>query len=351
MTPKKTKPAFNKQKYSHRSLVPIVPEITPREAKRANKFARQMEKNKIINEQNLKQSLLLRMLGLGSQNINRPPPTPKRNSKLPVQKAPDREITPAEARAADMRKSQAERNETIKRLGPKAFDELPIPKPGAKLPVQKAPDTRMTLGSKSPEITSAESRELYLRAMEGDPRAKLFVQKAPETSHTLGSKSPEITPSDARALGMRLTPAEGRALGLDAGEADMRKSQAGRATRGSAPSGRVTPLGGVMDDFKPTGSRTPTNPRQLLGMLSKGQTPASSMQPPGGMKKGGEVKESAMMKKEGRGMAKANMQKIADKSVKGHEKRMHGMKSGGLAVGHKSADGCAIRGKTKGRMV
>ena len=63
------------------------------------------------------------------------------------------------------------------------------------------------------------------------------------------------------------------------------------------------------------------------------------------------VNENMMMKKEGRGMAKANMQKIASKAVKGHEKRMHGMKSGGLASGHKSADGCAIRGKTKGRMV
>jgi len=63
------------------------------------------------------------------------------------------------------------------------------------------------------------------------------------------------------------------------------------------------------------------------------------------------VNENMMMKKEGRGMAKANMQKIASKAVKGHEKRMHGMKSGGLAAGHKSADGCAIRGKTKGRMV
>jgi hypothetical protein len=82
------------------------------------------------------------------------------------------------------------------------------------------------------------------------------------------------------------------------------------------------------------------------------------MRPPGipeqspviqrGMKKGGAVKESAMMKKEGRGMAKANMQKIADKSVKGHEKRMHGMKSGGSVS--KRADGIAQRGKTRGKM-
>ena len=65
---------------------------------------------------------------------------------------------------------------------------------------------------------------------------------------------------------------------------------------------------------------------------------------------GGKImNESMMMKKEGRGMAKANMQKVADKAVKGHEKRMHKMAGGGMAS--KRADGCAVRGKTKGRMV
>jgi hypothetical protein len=64
----------------------------------------------------------------------------------------------------------------------------------------------------------------------------------------------------------------------------------------------------------------------------------------GTMKKGGKV-ESKLMKKEGRGMAKATMQKVASKVVRGHEKRMHKMNSGG------SIDGIALRGKTKGRMV
>ena len=64
----------------------------------------------------------------------------------------------------------------------------------------------------------------------------------------------------------------------------------------------------------------------------------------GGMKKGGKV-ESKLMKKEGRGMAKATMQKVASKVVRGHEKRMHKMNSGG------SIDGIALRGKTRGRMV
>jgi hypothetical protein len=80
------------------------------------------------------------------------------------------------------------------------------------------------------------------------------------------------------------------------------------------------------------------------------------------LKKGGSVKkefkmkdkEGKLMKKEGRGMAKADMQKVAGKAVKGHEKRMHGVKkmvSGGLAAGHKQADGVATKGKTRGMEV
>jgi hypothetical protein len=75
-----------------------------------------------------------------------------------------------------------------------------------------------------------------------------------------------------------------------------------------------------------------------------------------GMKKGGAVsKEAKMMKKEGRGMDKADMQKVAKKEVKGHEKKMHGTKKmmgGGMT--YKSGgkiDGCAKKGKTRGKMV
>ena len=71
----------------------------------------------------------------------------------------------------------------------------------------------------------------------------------------------------------------------------------------------------------------------------------------GGMKKGGKV-ESKLMGKEGRGMAKATMQKVASKAVKGHESRMHKMKSGGtVSSASKRADGIAMKGKTRGRMV
>jgi hypothetical protein len=75
-----------------------------------------------------------------------------------------------------------------------------------------------------------------------------------------------------------------------------------------------------------------------------------------GMKKGG-MAEAKMMKKEGRGMAKADMQKVAKKEVKGHEVKMHGAKKmmgGGMAKGYKSGggiDGCATKGKTKGTQI
>jgi hypothetical protein len=70
------------------------------------------------------------------------------------------------------------------------------------------------------------------------------------------------------------------------------------------------------------------------------------------MKKGGSVDENKLMKKEGRGMAKATMQKVASKAVKGHESRMHKMKSGGtVSSASKRADGIAMKGKTRGRMM
>jgi hypothetical protein len=72
------------------------------------------------------------------------------------------------------------------------------------------------------------------------------------------------------------------------------------------------------------------------------------------------MNEGKMMKKEGRGMAKADMQKVAGKAVKGHEQRMHAMKKGGSVMASKmgavktaapSRDGVATKGKTKGKMV
>ena len=68
--------------------------------------------------------------------------------------------------------------------------------------------------------------------------------------------------------------------------------------------------------------------------------------------------EEKLEKKMGKNMARATMQKVAKGEVKKHEKAMHGMKKGGMACGGMkkyakggSIDGCAQRGKTKGRMV
>jgi hypothetical protein len=69
--------------------------------------------------------------------------------------------------------------------------------------------------------------------------------------------------------------------------------------------------------------------------------------------------ENKMLKKEGRGMAKADMQKVAGTAVKGHEKRMHAAKKGGMIGASKMGavktspkpDGVAVKGKTKGKMV
>ena len=69
--------------------------------------------------------------------------------------------------------------------------------------------------------------------------------------------------------------------------------------------------------------------------------------------KGGEMKESkAMMKKEIGFMKK----KGAPKSMIKHEMKEAGMKpkkmaAGGLAAGHKAADGVASKGKTKAKQV
>ena len=92
-------------------------------------------------------------------------------------------------------------------------------------------------------------------------------------------------------------------------------------------------------------------------------------------KQGGEMKESKMMvkkeiefmKKKGapksmvkhemgemKGMKKGGMAEcktVAKKEVKAHEKRMHKMAGGGKVGQLSKADGCAVKGKSKGTMV
>ena len=45
------------------------------------------------------------------------------------------------------------------------------------------------------------------------------------------------------------------------------------------------------------------------------------------------------------------MKKVATKAVKGHEKKMHGMASGGKVAQLNKANGIAVKGKSKGTMI
>ena len=63
--------------------------------------------------------------------------------------------------------------------------------------------------------------------------------------------------------------------------------------------------------------------------------------------KGKTFKEGGPMKHSDAKKDMPMMKKVAAKAVKGHEKKLHGMKAGGMAKG----GGCEIKGKTKGKMI
>ena len=67
------------------------------------------------------------------------------------------------------------------------------------------------------------------------------------------------------------------------------------------------------------------------------------------MAKGGAMNEGKTMKAKGRGIAKADMQKVAGKAVKGHETRMHA--KGGDVKKMAKGGGIEHKGKTKGKMI
>jgi hypothetical protein len=89
--------------------------------------------------------------------------------------------------------------------------------------------------------------------------------------------------------------------------------------------------------FKEGGAMKPTNMKKNPGMA---KLPTAVRNKMGFMKEGGAAHSD--IKKD-----KPMMKKVAASAVKGHEKRLHGMKAGGMAKG----GGCEIKGKTKGTMI
>ena len=111
----------------------------------------------------------------------------------------------------------------------------------------------------------------------------------------------------------------------------------------------------VMREFKSgslksSSGKKVTNPKQAIAI---GLSEAGMSKPK--MKEGGQMKESkAMVKKEVSFMKKKGAPKsmikheMAEMKYGGKVKKMAG---GGLSAGHKSADGVAVKGKTKGKDV
>jgi hypothetical protein len=89
--------------------------------------------------------------------------------------------------------------------------------------------------------------------------------------------------------------------------------------------------------FKEGGTMKPTDMKKNPGMAKLPKAVRNKM---GFMKEGGAAHSDA--KKD-----MPMMKKVAAKAVKGHEKKLHGMKAGGMAKG----GGCEVRGKTKGTMI
>jgi hypothetical protein len=77
------------------------------------------------------------------------------------------------------------------------------------------------------------------------------------------------------------------------------------------------------------------------GLSSMGRKKYEAPNDDSDYKKGGTVKHSDMSKD------MPMMAKVAAKAVKGHEKKMHGMAKGGVT----RADGCVMKGHTKGKMI
>ncbi len=131
-----------------------------------------------------------------------------------------------------------------------------------------------------------------------------------------------------------------------------------------ADKGRKFKAGGLKEvdsDSNPGLAKLPTEVRNKMGYMKKGgEAKAMVKKEVEFMKKKGapksmikhEMAEAKGMKKGG--YAKGGMSEcktIAKKEVKSHEKRMHKMASGGKVAQLSKANGVAMKGKTKGKMV
>tara|TARA_R110000787_G_scaffold49618_3_gene118846 strand:+ start:943 stop:1350 length:408 start_codon:yes stop_codon:yes gene_type:complete len=107
---------------------------------------------------------------------------------------------------------------------------------------------------------------------------------------------------------------------------------------------------GGMTMVKKDGKMVPDFAADGKGKMAKGGGVGMHRMPDGTMMKDSAHKDMKKGGKVGHSDKKKDapmMQKVATRAVKGHEKRMHGKK---MAAGG-SIDGCAVKGKTKGRMV
>ena len=165
---------------------------------------------------------------------------------------------------------------------------------------------------------------------------------------------------------------------------------AGRMMRDMAErySERSTPLEELRSNIRSTGRAGMAAAKEAVGAMpqvrgakelaSRVKVP-KSYEEEKGMKKGGMAESKMMVKKEvefmkkkgapksmikhemaeakgmkAGGYAKGGMSEcktIAKKEVKAHEKRMHKMAGGGKVAQLSKADGCATKGKSKGKMV
>jgi hypothetical protein len=100
-----------------------------------------------------------------------------------------------------------------------------------------------------------------------------------------------------------------------------------------ADKGKKFREGGIMKPVdtneNPGLAKLPTEVRNKMGYMKKG-----------GLMKHEDIKEDMPM-----------MKKVAKQEVASHEKRMHKMASGGKVGQLSKADGCAVKGKSKGTMI